>query len=263
MDEAVLAERLPARDESGGRLLHILGVGFGLAMAVGGTIGVGILRNPGGVAEQLGAFWPIVLAWLLGGVFCMLNANHVAELATMIPKAGGFYAYAERAFGKYGGFVVGWSDWLNNVLGLAFISVVFGEYALGLFAPDLSGGRVTFSLAALVSMTALNWIGLRSGSSTQKITAILKAGALLAFVAACFMFGGGQASSGAAIVETAGASAGLFAGLTAFVLAFQMILSTYDGWYQPVYFSEENTNPAHSLPRSLFGGIALITGIYV
>ena len=46
---------------SSGQLLKILGVGFGIAVGVGGTIGVGILRNPSGVAAQLGSFWMIML----------------------------------------------------------------------------------------------------------------------------------------------------------------------------------------------------------
>ena len=262
MDEAIMAEHPSVKAESG-RLLHILGVGFGLAVAVGGTIGVGILRNPGGVAEQLGSFWLIMLAWLLGGVYCLLNANHVAELATMIPRAGGFYAYTEQAFGRYGGFVVGWSDWMNNVLALAFISVVFGEYSSALFAPDLYGGRILFSLLVLISMAALNWIGVRTGSGTQKITSLLKAAALLVFVVACFIFGGRSFMGGVPVAAASSSAPGLFAGLTAFILAFQMVLSTYDGWYGPVYFSEENEDPSRSLPRSLFGGIALIAAIYL
>ncbi len=173
-----------------GKLLKILGVGFGLAVGIGATVGVGILRNPGGVAAQLGTPWLIMTAWLLGGVFCLLGANHLTELATMIPKAGGFYVYAERAFGRYGGFVVGWSSWLNDTLGLSFVSVVFGEYAAQLFAPDLYGGRIIFSVSILVIITTLNLIGVRAGSETQKITSFLKAVALVAFVAACFIFGG-------------------------------------------------------------------------
>jgi len=211
----------PLEKAEGAGLLHILGVGFGLAVALGGTVGVGILRNPGGVAEQLGSYWLIMLAWLLGGVYCLLNANHVAELATMIPKAGGFYAYAERAFGKYGGFVVGWCDWLNNVLGLAFISIVFGEYATELFAPNLSGGRVLFSVSVLLMMTGLNWLGVRAGSNTQKVSSLLKALALLAFVAACFVFGGQKTSNGTAIVEAVAPQTGLFASVTALFWRFR------------------------------------------
>jgi len=246
-----------------GKLLRILGISFGLAISVGATVGVGILRNPGGVAEQLNSVWLIMLAWTLGGVYCLLGANYLAELATMIPKAGGFYVYAHRAFGNYGGFVVGWSDWMNNMLGISFISVVFGEYAAGLFAPNLAGGRVIFSVSILLLLTALNWIGLRAGSETQKLTSILKTIALIAFVAACFIFGGNTDAANAIQPTTAAPSASAFASLAAFVLAFQMVLSTYDGWYSPIYFSEEDTNPTQNLPRSLFGGIFLVIAIYL
>ena len=56
-----------------GKLLRVLGVAFGLAIAVGAAIGVGILRNPGGVAGYLHSYWLIVFAWVLGGVYCMLG----------------------------------------------------------------------------------------------------------------------------------------------------------------------------------------------
>ena len=245
-----------------GKLLKILGVGFGIAVGIGGTIGVGILRNPGGVAGQLGSFWLIMLAWTLGGVYCLLGANYLAELATMIPKAGGFYVYAKRAFGRYGGFVVGWSDWLNNTLGLSFISVVFGEYAAKLFAPNLYGGRIIFSVSVIIVVAALNLIGLRAGSETQKITSFLKAVALLAFVVACFVFGGQNTAAETAQTAVA-APVSFSASVIAFVLAFQLVLGTYDGWYSPIYFSEEDTDPTNNIPRSMFGGIIAIIAIYL
>lgn len=245
-----------------GRLLKILGVGFGLAVSIGATVGVGILRSPGPVAALLDVPWLIVLAWTLGGVYCLLGANYVTELATMIPKAGGFYVYAERAFGRYGGFVVGWSDWLNFALGTAFVSVVFGEYASGLFAPDLWGGRIIFSLSVIVVITVLNVIGVRSGSAAQQLTSFFKGAALIAFVIACFVFGT-EGSRNDIAPAASKSPVSFLAGVTAFVLAFQIVLSAYEGWYAPIYFSEEDENPTKNLPRSLFGGIALITVIYV
>lgn len=261
MDAALEAETPPS---GSGKLLKILGVGFGLAICIGGTIGVGILRSPGPVAGLLGSTWLIMLAWTLGGVYALLNANYVAELATMVPRAGGMYAYAHRAYGGYGGFVVGWCDWLNNTFAVAFISVVFGEYASGLFAPNMSGGRILFSLIALLTMTVLNVFGVRSGSDTQKITSALKALALIAFVVMCFALGGhGGSADQATEVSGANTPTGLWPTVVAFILAFQLILSTYDGWYAPVYFSEEDTNPTQNLPRSLFGGTLLIIAIYL
>ena len=245
----------------GGKLLKILGVGFGVAVGIGATVGVGILRNPGGVAAQLGSPWLIMTAWLLGGVYCLLGANHLTELATMIPKAGGFYVYAERAFGRYGGFVVGWSSWLNDVLGLSFVSVVFGEYAAKLFAPDLAGGIIIFSFSILVVIMILNLIGVRAGCETQKLTSFLKAVALLGFVVACFVFG--EQKNAGETAQIVRAPVSFVSSLVAFVLAFQLILGTYDGWYAPIYFSEEDTNPTKNLPRSIFGGIAAIIAIYL
>jgi amino acid transporter len=74
-----------------GRLLHILGVGFGIAVTIGGTIGVGILRTPGTVASQLGSLWLIIVVWMLGGVYALLGTISVTELSTMLPRAGGWY----------------------------------------------------------------------------------------------------------------------------------------------------------------------------
>ncbi len=94
-----------------GKLLRILGVSFGLAVVVGGTIGVGILRLPGTIAAQLGDFWLIIAVWALGGIYTLLGAISVAELGAMLPQAGGFYVYVRRAFGEYVGFTAGWTDW--------------------------------------------------------------------------------------------------------------------------------------------------------
>ncbi len=243
------------------KLLRILGVGFGVAVVIGGTIGIGILRNPGDVAAQLGSVWLIILVWTLGGVYSLLGANYTAELATMLPKAGGPYVYAYRAYGDYGGFVVGWSDWLLNTLGMAFISIVFGEYAAALFAPNFSNGMVIFSVSILIVLTVLNWIGLRTGSGTQKLTSLLKATALLGFVVVCFVFGGQNSSVSAGQTPVVAPSG--FALFVAFILASQRVLSTYDGWNSVVYFAEEDTNPERNIPRSLFGGTALIIVIYL
>ncbi|MCA1625815.1 MAG: amino acid permease [Acidobacteria bacterium] len=244
------------------KLLRILGVGFGVAVVIGGTIGVGILRSPGAVAAQLGSVWLIILVWLLGGAYALLGANFTAELATMLPKAGGDYLYARRAYGNYGGFVVGYSTWILNALALGYMAIVFGEYAVALFAPTLSNGVVIFSVSILILLTALNWIGLRTGSQTQKLTSLLKALALLGFVAACFIFGGQNDFSNTEQTVSP-APDGYFASFVAFILAFQLVLGTYAGWNAVVFFAEEDRDPTRNIPRSLFGGVFLIIIIYL
>jgi APA family basic amino acid/polyamine antiporter len=242
-------------------LLRILGVGFGVAVVIGGTVGVGILRSPGAVAAHLGSGGLILLVWALGGLYTLLAANNTAELATMMPRAGGPYVYARRAYGDYGGFVVGWSDWMLNTLPLSFMTIVFGEYMSSLF-PAFPGNVQLFAVSILLLLTAINWAGLRAGSETQKAASVLKALALLGFVAACFLFGG-HGEFAAPPPLAADAPRGTFATVVACVLSFQLVLSAFGGWNAVIYFAEEDTNPQRNIPRSLFGGIALIIVIYL
>src|SRR5437879_7694752 len=94
------------------RLLRILGVTFGVAVGIGGTIGIGILRIPGTVAGQLGHSGLIMVVWIVCGLYAFAGANTYAELGTMLPLDGGPYVYARRAYGEFVGFLVGLSGLL-------------------------------------------------------------------------------------------------------------------------------------------------------
>ncbi len=243
------------------KLLRILGLGFGLAVVVGGIIGVSIFRLPGPIAALLGKSWLILTVWLLGGIFTLLNANYTAELATMLPKAGGPYVYAHHAFGDFAGFVVGWSDWLGNVAALAFLQIAFAEYAVALFAPSFHRVGLV-AVVFLLLLTFLNWRGVRAGSGTQQVTSFLKAIALLAFVVACFALGG---RGGSVVAQSAAVAAPTtpFALFVAIVLAFQLVIGAYGGWNSVIYFAEEDENPGRNIPRSLHVGVLLVIGLYL
>ena len=268
---------------SPGQLLSILGLGFGLAGAVGGTIGAGILRTPGLVAAQLPAPALVLAAWLLGGVYALLGAVCTAELAASLPRAGGWYVYAERAFGRWAGFLVGWTDWLAHCIGLAWVATTVGDYGAALLPERLSLHPLVpqvIALASLALFTAIQLGGVRAGSASQELLSLVKAGAFLALVAACFLLplpaGDGSHGSplagpvaqllpGAATDAGAAAEAplGLTRALLPAVLALQGVITTYDGWASPVYFAEEFTDPGRDLPRSLIGGVLAVLGLYL
>src|SRR5271155_4336789 len=150
-------------------LSRILGLGFGLAVIFGGTIGVGILRLPGTIAAQMGSFWPIMLVWIGGGIYAMLGAISIAELGTAMPQAGGFYVYSRRAFGPAMGFAVGWADWLCNCATIAYAAVAAAEYAVALL-PGIRLPPTALALMLLIVFSALQWIGLRIGRWVQQLT---------------------------------------------------------------------------------------------
>ena len=120
-DTAVVTPAAPRR-----RLLRVLGVTFGLAVTIGNTIGAGILRTPGSVAEQLPSTGWYLAVWIAGGLYALLGAVSLAELGTMLPRSGGLYVFARHALGRYAGFLVGWVDWAATCGSVAAVSVLIG-----------------------------------------------------------------------------------------------------------------------------------------
>lgn len=244
-----------------GQLLRVLGVGFGIAIVVGGAIGSGILGSPGLIAARLNDPVLIIAAWLMGGLYALLGANCQAELATMLPRAGGPYVYARRAYGDYAGFALGWGDWLQYTLAQAAILALFAEYVAAL-VPAVGGHRGAIAAVTVLGFAVLHWTGVRSGSAAQQLTSALKVLALIGFVVACFRFGG-SAGSIRAVPAPVGAPSSWSVLLLAFVVSMQMVMQTYSGWNSAVYFAEEDVNPGRNLPRALFGGVLVVTGVYV
>jgi basic amino acid/polyamine antiporter, APA family len=237
-------------------LLRILGVGFGLAVIVGSTLGIGILRTPGLVAAQLGSPSRIVLVWLLGGLYTLLGCVCLIELGTMLPAAGGYYVYARRAFGTTVGFAVGWTDLLTYGAVLGYVSIAIGEFAAVLL-PALAPAVKLIAVGMLASFAALQWAGVRLSSRFQEAATALKFLAFLALVVACFAY---ALSSPARAAGPVALPAGTFAGL---VVALQSVVITYGGWQSALYFTEEDRDPRRNLPRSMIGGVAAVIVIYL
>lgn len=237
-----------------------MGVGFGLAVGIGGTIGSGILRTPGEVAAQLRSPWLVIAFWVLGGVYAFFCTASVTELATMLPQEGGWYVYSRKAFGEYAGFLVGCCDWMMQITAVAYLAVACGEFAAGL-QPGLGPHIKLVAVATVVLLTLLNWLGLRAGSRAQEVTSLVKALALIAFVVACFVVSPRSwAADPSAFVRFPAASGSM---LLAVVVALQAIFVTYDGWYSAIYFMEEDRDPAKNLPRSAIGGIVACIAVFL
>ena len=249
-------EALPGqRIEAGkGELLRILGIGFGVAVVVGGAVGQGIMRTPGIVAGALPSPAWIMAAWLVGGVMCFVDAFATVELAASVPRAGGPYAFASRAFGPFAGTMIGWSDWLNFVVANGFFGVVFGEYVHRLgFLQTIPTGVLAVGLIA--ATWALNGLGTRTSGIAQNVGSALKAVVLLGIVALCF------AAPHAAPATTSAPHPALT--LAALAVGMRAIYNTFSGWNSCVYFCEEVHRPGRNIARSTFIGLAVVTGLYL
>lgn len=237
-------------------LLHILGVGFGIAVGVGMMMGSGILQAPHLIAETVPNAALIIALWALGGVHAALGANVVAELATAMPRAGGPYVYAHRALGDVGGLIVGWSNWISTLAGIAANTVTFAKF-LAILWPGAADNMAIVAVALQVVIYGANIMGLREGRLIQQATTLIKCLMLLAFAVAAVVLG-----TRATFGQIASASAPAV-GVWAIIYAYNMIRGAYAGWEAPVYFSEENAQPSRSIPRALLWGLALTVALYV
>lgn len=244
-------------DSKKNQLQKSLGLSFNIAVLIGGTIGVGILRTPGTIAEMLNNYWLILASWLFGGLYVLLGANSYSELATMLPKAGGSYNYIKRALGDYAGFLSGWYDYIVNAIPPAFYCIVISEYTIILF-PELASYSTVMSISLLIAFVLLHLSGIKNGSVIQQITSFLKVICFVALVVACFMYSGVEVPK----IQTDSSifQIGLIFG---FFKSLQLIIGTYNGWNAVCFFAEENDNPSKNIPKSLYSGVLLVVAIYI
>src|SRR5262245_8462355 len=109
---------------------------FDLTMiATGACIGSGIFRTPSDIVAHLPSAQATLLVWALGGAVTVAGALTFAELAGMMPGAGGVYAYLSDTYGELVGFLHGWAYFLVVATGaIAALALVFAEY-VGFFIP--------------------------------------------------------------------------------------------------------------------------------
>ena len=246
-------------------LLRALGPGMAIAIVVGNVIGSGIFAKPGRIAAEAGRFDLIIAVWIVGGVLCLLGALCFAELATMLPHAGGLYVYLREAYGKLTAFLFGWQEFLfNRPASTAALSMIFVG-SLGIALGFNFGIFVTLALAIALQIAAMgiNVVGVLWGGRVQAATTIIKAG-FVAFVAVLpfVLEVGGRSvidsSNFVATIEPAQSS--MATQIAAVLLA---VMWAYNGWHGIAPVAEEIRNPQRNIPIALFGGVGLLILLYL
>ncbi|MFZ2236194.1 MAG: APC family permease, partial [Dokdonella sp.] len=244
-----------------GHLLRVLGVAFGLAVLVGNTIGMGILRTPGEVAAHVPSVPLFMGVWVAGALYALLGALTVSELVAMRPRSGGLYPLVRHGLGPYPGFVVGWSDWLSGCGSTAAVAIVLGEY-VGPLIPAFAGHEKLIACSVVLAFGLMQWRGIRVGDVAQQLTSLIKALALIVLALIALFMTRDPAHVVAAHVAAPSLPLGIPL-VGALIIAMQSAIYTYDGWTGPIYFSEELQDPARDAPRAMISGVLLVMAIYL
>ena len=229
-----------------------------IAMVAGTIIGASIFVQPSEIARHLNSPGAIMGAWLACGVLTLFGAFVCAELASAFPHTGGLYVFLREAFSPLAGFLWGWAMFWSVHSGIiAAIAVVFGRYASVFLPTDLQTDvnvRV-LAVGVILTLSAINYLGVRSGSRVQTALTIVKVTAIAALVVAGFLFATPVAQP-PTVLTTA-------PGMTPFILAMVAGLFAYGGWHMVTYTAGETTMPARTVPVALVVGVAIVTACYV
>src|SRR6476660_6006622 len=80
-----------------------------VCVLVSNIIGGGIFTTTGFMARDLGDPILIVSLWIVGGFLSVAAAMAYSELPAAMPRAGGDYVYLRHAYGRFIGFLSGWT----------------------------------------------------------------------------------------------------------------------------------------------------------
>jgi len=229
------------------------------AVGVGAIVGGGIFVLSGAMIANAGP--AALLALALNGVLALLTAMSFAEMATTFPENGGEYAFARRALSVRSAFAVGWVVWFAYAVAAALYALGFAAYlflaidvALG---TSLGGSPVLSTMAALVVATVVAAALARWGPVGGVVANIGKVVIFgLLIVAGLVVFAGSPSESMAPLTPfSTGGAAGV---LSAMGLSFIIL----QGFGNIAAVAGQVDAPARTLPRAMFGSLAIAMLIY-
>lgn len=220
-------------------------------LSIGAIASSGIFIIPGLAAREAGVL--SIGVWFFIGVMAILMSMCIAELASMYPEAGGIYTYTKKAFGKFVGFLVGWSMWVISWITIAMlISACISQYYSYLFPISPLNAKL-LSIALLCLLTFFNYLGVRMGANIQKFFTFVTLVVLGGFI----MTGIGKVNYDY--------FTGMFAHVNPMELiaAAALIIEPFIGWEAVTFLGEETKDPEKAVPKALVYSTIFIVILYL
>jgi APA family basic amino acid/polyamine antiporter len=280
-------------------LVRGLGLLDATMIVVGSMIGSGIFLTSAASARFVGSPGWLLMAWAVAGVLTITGALCCAELATMMPRAGGQYVFLREAYSPAIGFLFGWSLFLVIQTGtIAAVAIGFAKF-MGVLAPQISStnyivepivyGRYAVSLSTqqfvavvvILLLTVTNTFGLRAGKAIQNTFTFTKTAALAALIIVGLTLGwrAGAQTGGAAFTsswwnpwangwtpQAALPDIGAIGGLALLMLLGRAMvgpLFAQSAWNNVTFTGSEVREPGRNLPRALLIGCGLVVALYL
>jgi APA family basic amino acid/polyamine antiporter len=245
---------IPKETESHGDLPRRLGLLDATTIVIGTTIGGGIFLVPSIIARDMPSVPMMLAVWVIAGIASFFGALAYAELGAMLPHSGGQYVYLKEAYGPLPAFLTGWIFFLVIHSGsIAAVTVACSRF-LAYLLPDVPGLGQWFPPLLIMTLTAVNYIGVRAGARVQLIFTTLKLSGLFLLVGSAALYRGPSELTWRMPDQIS--SPALAAAMLGAFLA-------YDGWHVIAFVAGEVTNPKRNITLSLIIGVGAVMAIYL
>ncbi len=260
-----LSADAPAKGLKGGSLGLVSSIVIGVAST---APAYSLAATLGLVVAAVGLQSPIIV--LLAFVPAFLVALGYKELNRADPDCGTTFTWATRAFGPKTGWMGGWGIVAADILVMASLAQVAGQYVFLLFGADGIGSDATSGWVLLVGIlfiVLMTWICYRGIELSAKIqTGLLglEATMLVVFsLTALIRFATGNAPPTASGAKLAWFNPLHIGSFSTFVSAMLLMLFIYWGWDSAVSVNEETRDSTRTPGRAAVISTVLLVLIYV
>jgi APA family basic amino acid/polyamine antiporter len=266
----VTATTAPSSASPALTLVRGLGLLAATAIVVGDVIGTGVFLKARVMTCNVGTPGLVISAWVVGALLSLAGALTYAELAVLMPRAGGEYVFVRDAYGPLWGFLYGWTRFfVASTGGMAGLAAGFA-----IFLNVVSGGTLqarpillpVVASAAIVVVTLINCAAVEVGGRIASAMAALKVSVVAGVGIGAFLLARGDwahLAMSAAGSACDGVAASARGGVAGFGAAMMGAMWSYNGWNEVTYVAGEVKDPQHNLPRAIIGGLGIIATLYL
>lgn len=239
-----------------GELKRHLGLWGATSIGIGAIIGAGIFVLSGVASGLAGP--AVILSFVIAGVTAFITALSSAELSSFITETGGSYIYTDKAFGKFWGFLVGWMQSFDYIVGASAISVGFAGYFVYFFGipPTAQNVIILVAIAMPFVLTLINLKGIREAAGTNNLMVWLKIAALTLFIllGLFFLLSHGDYSNYHPFFPR---------GYSGMLSGAALIFFAFVGFNTVTVISEEIKDPEKNVPKSIIYAFLICTVLYI
>lgn len=258
------------------KAIHLVTIG------IGAIIGAGIFVITGQAAAMY-AGPAIIISFIVAAIICTLAGLSYAELASIIPIAGGSYSYAYVALGELPAWIVGWAVCGQYLISASTVAVGWSGYFVNLFKDLGASFSADFINAPLAYSAEAGWhwtgavinlpslclaiflgilisIGIKAAAYFNNAMVVVKLCTVILFIVIGIPYI--QMDNLIPFIPENTGTFGDF-GLSGIFRGAGIVFFAYIGFDTVATLSQDSVNPQKNIPRGILGSLIICTIAYI